>query len=255
MKPESAVSINEGVRAPRYIQVYSALRDWILQGVYPASARLPSESELCDVFNVSRITTRSAVDLLVQQGMVERVQGRGTFVSTTVADAPSRGDLSELVRRLRKLDSKSKLTNLELGQSEADEATARDLQLSPGEAIVRATYTRERDGEPIGATEISIPARLGLTITPEDIVASPAPTLLEGKGFDILGAHQFIGAALADTRLANQLKTTVGVPVMRVQLLVLDLQSRPIELLTAHYRADRYVHHVFLAAKPGAQAD
>jgi len=251
VKKTVSVTLDDGLRSPKYVQVYSVLKDWIQQGVYAPGARLPSESELCDVFGVSRITTRSAVDMLVQEKLVDRIQGRGTFVGAVDGDIPSRGDLSELVRRLRQLDGRSSLSEIEISETEADDTVARDLQIAPRDKVLKVSYTRSREGEPTGATDIYIPARLNVTITPEDVMASPAPTLLESKGFDILGAHQFIGAALADTRIATQLKTNVGAPIVQVRLLLLDLNSRPIEMLTANYRADRYVHHVFLVARPG----
>src|SRR3546814_8067045 len=75
------------------------------------------------------------------------------------------------------------------------------------------------------------------------------------KGFERWGAHQLIGARLADARLANILRTTVGTPLVHVRLQVLDLASRPIELLSAHYRTESYVHHVFLAAGPARPAE
>src|SRR5690606_32134721 len=103
MKRPTEVAIDPGLRSPRYAQVYAALRDWILQGVYAPRERLPSESELCDLFKVSRITVRSAIDMLEKERMIERVQGRGTFVSADIVNVPSRGDLSELVRRVRQL--------------------------------------------------------------------------------------------------------------------------------------------------------
>jgi GntR family transcriptional regulator len=243
--------VSDTVGSPRYVQVYSALREWIKQGVYAPGSRLPSEQELCELFGVSRITVRSAVEMLEKQSMVERKQGRGTFVSEATGDVPSQGDFSELVRRLRQLDAKSTLSRLEITHRPADEAVAWDLQIGVGEPVVHASYTRARDNEPIGITDLYIPGSLGVELTADDLKKSPAPTILQGKGFEILGAHQLIGATLADSRIAQQLHTTVGAPIVRVRLLVLDFNSRPIELLTAHYLADRYVHHVFLSARPG----
>jgi GntR family transcriptional regulator len=253
LKPIPAITLDQSLRSPRYAQVFTVLRDWILQGVYAPGSRLPSESELCDLFSVSRITVRSAVEMLEQEGMVQRIQGRGTYVNADMPTVPSRGDLSELVRRLRQLDSKSALADVVIREETVDDMTARDLQISPGEQVTHVSYVRTRDGEPLGVTEIYIPSSLKVALTEEDL-HGPAPTLLQNKGFEILGAHQLIGAALADSQIASQLKIPVGSPVVRVRLLVLELTSRPIELLLAYYRADQYMHHVFLAAsRPGAQ--
>jgi GntR family transcriptional regulator len=248
VKPTPEISIDPNLRSPRYAQVYAALRDWILQGVYTPSERLPSESELCDLFKVSRITVRSAIEMLEKERMVQRVQGRGTFVSSHIANVPTRGDLSELVRRLRQLETRSTLRDLVIREEVSDDHIARDLQLDPGERVVHASYVRLRDDEAIGVADIYVPARLNVKITEEDM-HNPSPIILESKGIEILGAHQLIGASLADSQIASKLSVPVGSPLVQLRLLVLELSSRPVELLLAHYRADKYMHHVFLAAR------
>jgi GntR family transcriptional regulator len=237
---------------PRYVQAYTALRDWIQQGVYVQGAQLPSEPELCKLFGVSRITVRAAVELLEKENLVIRKQGRGTFVSAAIADVPSRGDFAELVRRLRQLDAKSTLKDIKISTQAAEESTARDLQINTEDSVIQASFTRMRGNKPIGVTVLTIPAHLGIMLSEEDLRNSPAPTILQGKGHEILGAHQLIGATLANGHIAEALDVNIGAPIVHVRLLVLDLFSKPIELLTAYYRAESYVHHVFLAARPGA---
>jgi len=247
--------IDGNLHLPRYVQVYSVLKDWIHQGAYAPGGQLPSEPQLCDLFGVSRITIRAAVEMLEKQGLVERKQGKGTFVASDVDESPSRGDFSELVRRLRQLDARSALKDVDIATVAADEATARDLDLPVGAPVVQASFVRMRDKEPIGYTTLAISGALGIDLTPADLAEGPAASLLQSKGFEILGAHQLIGATLADARLANILRTTVGAPLVHVRLQVLDLASRPIELLSAYYRTESYVHHVFLAAGPARPAE
>ena len=244
--------VDGNLRTPRYMQAYTALREWIHHGAYSPGDRLPSEPELCDIFGVSRITIRSAIDLLEREGLVMRQQGRGTFVSATLPDAPSRGNFQELVRRLRQLDQKTTLADVSVQRQPAEPSAADDLRLAPGEEVIRITYIRLREGRPIGVTEIVLPATLGYQPSEQDLRAMPAPMLAGAAGVEILGAHQLIGATLADSRTAPALDVPVGAPLVHARLLVLDMASRPVERLSAYYRADRYVHHVFLAAQPTA---
>jgi len=69
------------VQFPRYVQVEKQLREAIESGVYRAGDRLPDERELANQLSVSRGTIRQALSRLTQQGLVERCQGRGTFVA------------------------------------------------------------------------------------------------------------------------------------------------------------------------------
>ena len=66
---------------PLYRRVKDQLRARMLDGTYAPHAQLPTERALCDMFEVSRITVRQALDELRQEGAVEKVRGRGTFVA------------------------------------------------------------------------------------------------------------------------------------------------------------------------------
>ncbi|MFJ5621643.1 GntR family transcriptional regulator [Peribacillus loiseleuriae] len=64
-----------------YMQVYQSLKQDILDGKYKPGDRIPSEKELSDTFQISRITSKKALEMLVVGGIVYRIQGKGTFVS------------------------------------------------------------------------------------------------------------------------------------------------------------------------------
>jgi DNA-binding GntR family transcriptional regulator len=66
---------------PRYKQIYDYLLEEISSGRLVAGARIPSEKELCRTFKVSRITSKRALELLVEQGYISRHPGKGSFVS------------------------------------------------------------------------------------------------------------------------------------------------------------------------------
>jgi len=68
---------------PVYLQLEQYLTAKIAAGVLRPGDAIPSESELCAQFSISRMTARKAVDYLVRQGKVERRRGQGTFVVQT----------------------------------------------------------------------------------------------------------------------------------------------------------------------------
>ena len=105
--------VDNSLRSPRYIQVYAAIRDWIYQGTYKPGQRLPTEGELCELFGVSRITTRKAVDMLVDEQLVLRQPGRGTFVVEDLADAPVLGDMEQLLRKVERLGESRRVARAE----------------------------------------------------------------------------------------------------------------------------------------------
>ena len=246
MAAPAGTPVDRSLRSPRYVQVYSAVRDWIYQGRYKPGTRLPTESDLCELFGVSRITTRKAVDLLVDEQLVVRQPGRGTFVVEDLADAPVIGDMEQLLRKVERLGKNTRIADAEIEQIEADAETAKDLDLAPGAGVQRASHVRLLQGEPIGYVVTYVPADLQVRFRLDELNESPMLTLLERKGVDVAAADQMIGAALADAGLASLLNTTVGAPLVHIRLVVFDSRRRPVERLLAWYRAEHYHHHVHL---------
>jgi len=249
MVTESTALIDHSVKSPRYIQVYSVIRDWIYQGVYRAGRQLPTEGELCDLFGVSRITTRRAVDLLVDEGLVTRQPGRGTFVVEDLADAPVIGDMEQLLLKVQRLGKNSRVDQARIVEQEADGETRKDLGLGPGARVQKASHVRLLNDEPIGYVVTYIPSDLKIHFDLKELNESPMLNLLERKGVDIASADQIIGASLADARLASLLGTKVGAPLVHIRLVVFDVSRHPVERLVAWYRAEHYHHHFHLTRK------
>jgi len=249
MSAQPAVPVDQALRSPRYIQVYAAVRDWIYGGRYGAGARLPTEGELCDMFDVSRITTRKAVDMLVDEGLVVRFPGRGTFVVDDLADAPVLGDMEQLLLKVRRLGKNTSIGKAEVVREPADAETRKDLGLDDGASVQRASHVRLLEGTPIGYVVTYVPADSDVRFDLSELNESPMLTLLERKGVDVRSADQVISATLADARLASLLETNVGAPLLQVRLVVFDGRRRPVERLVAWYRAEQYHHHVHLTRK------
>jgi DNA-binding GntR family transcriptional regulator len=73
--------------ATKYQHVYKQIRDFISSGKWPLGETIPSENELVDYFNVSRITIRSALRLLADDGLIVRKRGKGTVVTNSMPQA------------------------------------------------------------------------------------------------------------------------------------------------------------------------
>ena len=76
-------NLEKSSAVPLYEQLKLSLRKKVDEQVWQEGQRLPSEAELCADYDVSRITVRRAVDELVEEGVLERRQGKGTFVASS----------------------------------------------------------------------------------------------------------------------------------------------------------------------------
>ncbi len=72
--------MTEENKIPQYKKIYEILRKHILTGVYAEGSLLPSENELCAVHNITRPTVRQALEALVQEGFIQKKQGKGSIV-------------------------------------------------------------------------------------------------------------------------------------------------------------------------------
>lgn len=243
----------ESIRPPRYQEVYAALRGWIMNGTYPPGSRLPSEAALCEALGVSKVTTTKALNLLVQEKLLVRIQGKGTFVVDDIALAIGTGDMDQLMRRTERLYRNSRINAVHVATVNAAEDVAGDLQIAPGSKVQEISYVRLIDGVPAGYRISHVPLRQDLVIAEKDVTGRPLYLELEKRGVPLSGAHHVVGACLADEHKAAALNTTVGAPLVRIRLVVLDEDSVPIERSTTYYLADRYEHHVYLSRHHGME--
>jgi GntR family transcriptional regulator len=142
---------------PYYAQLYAILKARITGGEWPAGHRLPSEPELCELYDVSRITVRQALALLAQDGHITRGRGKGTFVRDTRLTAAPRS-VSSFSSELHDLGMKPGSRVLDVRLSEASAALAEEMNLDPGASVVRIRRLRLADDRPIGIQAATLPS-------------------------------------------------------------------------------------------------
>lgn len=76
---------------PAYIRIHDKIKEDVDDGTWKIGQRLPSERDLCETFDVSRMTVRQAITLLVDEGILERKPGSGTFVASSRVKEKMRG--------------------------------------------------------------------------------------------------------------------------------------------------------------------
>lgn len=246
-KQTADLEIRPDIKVPRYMQVYSTLQNWISQGHYSPGAKIEPESQLCEMFSVSRITIRKALEMLANEKLVESVQGKGTFVTRTLGESAVRGDMDERIQRARNMARSSQLRQFSKQTEPANSEVARDLKIEPGEPVQKVTYIRVVRGINMGMVESHHPVSLNIDVRKQDFGENSMFTILQDKGVKLAGIDHLIGASLADADIARALDINVGAPVVRIKLVMLDTSHQPLQRVIAYFRADKYEHHMFLA--------
>jgi GntR family transcriptional regulator len=238
-------------RIPLYYQLENLLREKIMSGAVAAGARLPTESELVRQYGVGRITVRQALAALAEDGLIERRQGRGTFVAERKIKRRAfegRVDLTGSLDQIITSGSDAHVEVIEMNRIEADPQEAEILGLAPGETIYRIKRLGMREDKPYNLALSYLPVEIGEKLTGEDLSLGSFLQLLEMKlGLRLKSANQRITAALADPYIAKLLDARVGAPLLSIERTVYGDDGRPVEFAHTLYRADLYAYVVHLA--------
>lgn len=236
-------------------RVFLHLSDRIRSGLLPVGAKLPSEAALCAEFGVARTTVRQALDGLVQEGLVEKRMGLGSYVRASGrSHGHVQGDIADAIQDLRRMGRETAARVIRFGYLPPTAEVAAALGLEPGQRVQHAVRVRSLDGRPFSYLVSQVPEALGLTFTPEDLAATPLLDLLERAGARPQSASQEIGAVLASPEMAAALETELGSPLIALTRVMQGADGRGIEYLEAYYRPDRYRLRLDLVRTPGRAA-
>lgn len=240
----SAAFLDDQLPTPLYHQIYLAMRERIRSGALAAGDLLPGEQELARLFNVSRITVKRALNELAADGLVTRHRGRGSFISSLPAPPVVKGSFDTLIESLRLMGLETDVELLDVTDMPADSHVAPLLGLEVGAPLQRAVRRRKLSGEPFSYLVTFVPAEVAARYSRDDLATTPLLLLLERAGAAAIEAEQWITAVAADPQMAASLDVALGAPLLKVERVMRDAKGRPVQLIEAHYRPDRFQYHV-----------
>jgi GntR family transcriptional regulator len=224
-------------RIPKYYGLKRHLLE--MTQTLPPGSPVPPERTLSVEFGTSRTTVRQALQELVVEGRLERIQGKGTFVAKPkVAQALRLTSYTEDMRA-QGLEPTSRL--LEIGYMLADDVLSERLAVKPRARVLRIERLRLANGDPMAleTTHLSAQRFTGLRRHLERSNSLYA-VLSEKYGVTLLEAEETIETVPAPPREAHLLGTDVGLPLLLLSRHSLGEDGKPVEYVRAFYRGDRY---------------
>jgi len=226
--------------APLHVQIRESLRRQILTGHYKPGDRIPSEEDLAKDWQVNRLTARRSISDLVNEGLLQRRPGIGTFVIGRRALR----DISSLVSfwqstRDRGMKPSAKLIGAE--EIPATKDIAEPLEIAVGDPIYLIRRLRLSDGEVMAYHIAHIPAQYLPGLLKKDLSKISLYALYRARGYAPFSGEQRIGAQAAEPEMARLLSIPAGSPVLSLHRTTRMISGKPIEFLIAYYRADRHV--------------
>jgi GntR family transcriptional regulator len=230
----SAQEPAETTSRPLHIQVRETIRRQVKAGeLIDKTGRLMTEAELGKHFGVSRITIRSAIKPLVDEGMFERERGRGTFLRSNQPEnwVGRLMGFSETIRDAGYLPGAKVLLQ---GMTNRHDAEVRAKLRE--RAVWQLKRVRLADDIPIAIEHAFYPPDIGLELEKRDLTSIVMYRVFETEiGFNIKEATQTISASLADATSAKLLGVKAGSPLLSIERLTVNTDGRSLELLRSVY--------------------
>jgi GntR family transcriptional regulator len=237
MYPET---IDRFSKLPFYQQLYEILLGKIQRQEWQPGDIIPPESELIETYQVSRNTVRQVLDKLVNDGLIYRQRGRGSFVAhPTLEQTMTRIVSFTEDMQQRGFTPGTRVLSADLVPAPQDIAEQLDIPL--GEQLICLRRLRMADGEPMSIEESYLIHKYCPDIFDHDYARQPLRRVLEAEyGIRIASARQVIQAVQAPPDLAELLEIHPGAALLLITRISFSQGRIPVEYLRIHYRADRY---------------
>ncbi len=230
---------------PLYQRVHDAVMARIVSGDLTPGAMLPSEFDLAAQYSVSQGTARKALNKLEQSGLVERHQGKGTFVATTTPET----SLFHFFRLRHQDDSQAipQPFSETIRRRAANAKEAQVLGLEARGAVFEIARVRCIKKTKV-CYETSV---LNADLFPGLKERSPLPNALyplyqRSYGVTIVRADEQLRAIEATSSIANMLAVSEATPVLEVERRAFDIVGRVVELRFSFYLTSQLHYSVSL---------
>lgn len=235
--------IDRNNRLPYYVQLRQLLLRHITDGQLAPGELLPSEADLCEMFDISRTVVRQAVGELVNEGRLRRQRGKGTFVAEPKLEEQffesTEGLFEDLTSRGH--DVRSEIVELDsvIPPVKVHEA----LELADGDRCVQLGRVRSVDGETLMYTRAWLPERihddlLG-TLRAAELERRSLYRTLADAGISIAYGRRTVEALPATQRIGRLSGVETGTAMLYIESVGFDADHRPVEFFRAWHRGDR----------------
>ncbi len=250
MDTDDELSASPGLNmAPRYYRLKHILRSRVAAGEWKPGEAIPSERELSETYDVSRMTARQAITELVNEGIFYREQGRGTFVTRPV-NGKIRLPLHKLTGFTEDILARgqrpsTRVIAAQLVESEAEVADR--LHIAVGEPSVRLQRLRLADDHPLAIETSHLHFKGCERLLDEDLERQSLYKLLEVKyHLALAAADQELEAGIVSSEEAVLLQIAPGSAVLYTRRSTFNDRNDVIEYAVSVYCGSQYIFYTHL---------
>ncbi len=234
---------------PLYHQLYGLLKQRILSGSLAEGAQLPTEAELSEGFNVSRITAKRGMDLLASEGLIARRRGKRSSVVYEAPKADLDAPLVGMLQRLAGMSRETRVKVLHIAHREPPPNIRAELGISEQDKVHYVTRVRYDQQDVPFAYYESWTCGIDKGYTASEIEKRQRFDIMAENGHRISHIEQFLSAASASPLVAELLELHAGDPVLTLVRHSYNEEGVLIDLLHCQYHPDRFHYRMNLSAE------
>lgn len=243
---DTGMPFNRNKPIPLYYQLKEIIKKQIeLKELKPRDC-LPSEREYSERYGISRMTVRQAITELVNEGLLYRQQGKGTYVAEPKIEQGLM-QLTSFTEDMLRRGFQPSARLLSIQQRPTDEKVSSALNLAESDEIIAIKRLRLADGEPMALETCHLSYTAFAEIMQEDLENRSLYQFLEKRfNLKLVKATQIIEPGIARADVAKLLHIRVGDPILILERTTFDQFDNPVEFVSSLYRGDRYKFFVEL---------
>ncbi len=239
---------------PRHEQISDWLREQIEEGMYSVDDKLPSEKELGDKFDVSRVTVRRALQTLESENYIYRRQGLGSFVKEQRA-AQGLVRLTDFAQDMAQAGLEASSTVEHHAPESPPPDVALPLNTEDQQKVMRLDRLRLGDGRPVAFDRTWLPMFYAQLLEGHDLEQETIYSILETEyDIPVLRGRYRITATSAEATIAEPLEVAEGEALLLIERLSLTEGEKRLYFQRRYYRSDRVAYELELKRSPDTRA-
>ena len=241
MENKKENKLNSDASSPLYVQLMQKIKNSISTGELKTGSRIQPEQELCSLYGVSRITVRKAITELEKEGILEKKQGKGTFVTVPAIHRKLHAvnSFHDTCRMNGKKPSTRVLVlkTIVSGKQDVDE-----LGVAPGSRVIETVRVHFADRIPVILEENHFSMAYSYLL--ESDLNGSLYNLLSECGAEPAQATHVISLKNASKQVAGLLKIEENTPVLYLHEVIYDQKGRPLHTSSQYIRGDIFSFRV-----------
>lgn len=225
--------------SPLYRKIAQQMKDEISKGEWKEGNAIPTELMLSETYQASRVTVRQAIKVLVQQGLLYKIQGSGTYVSEHKYEH-NIYELTGFTEEMRALNKNIINKVLTFSVVEPEERIVQALGLEEGEKVYYIRRQRWADDIPLIVEDTYLPLELFPDLTYQIMEGSKYDFIESVKKLKIKDSYQEVIPILPTEEIQELLQLKEQIPIIKVQLLSTLKDDTVFEYTDLFFKSDEY---------------